>query len=1075
MISEEYKKGCGYVLGGLANFIYLIPYDSPDRFSFEVDDGQCKALRLNDKSGILRIDGYGATMRNAESNEGRIRYESQVAINIRERMNEKMFECLRKMAANRYYVVVEDKMGVQYVQSVEFYSEFQYTMSVTDAANAQNRVELRFLGASNYPTMILTTPIKKSDSEPFISYVCGFERGDVTGLRICESGYVGLNENNHNVVKVITTAQHFFKDVDFLSGTFTYTQTYANGTYEDELVFSIPLSAYKEYWHYNLVEFKDNRYVATFKMGGERRIITGFKEGATCTYVIETSNVVSTLNKITITLRYISNEGFYTSTIDDKNLFVSDASEFLMPAPDYVAGYATKECQQNGMAQILLVQKYTSTGSAINEYMVLEGYEERFAGLNIVGTYKITDDLGFPLVVEWTECSGGQCNTSNTISNPYIFSSGNPTHRFDFYSSCNYKFIGIPSWLVASFNDGTVKMELFGALPTTSTGTTFYIETADGTRYPVIVQYTASGDATGWDVLPRETYTTSEAQLVTLGYYGDATSGDLEITAKPLGSLLSEDSIQLVSVGNGQIILSIKENPSDRGSNQIYYVYVRHKGKDETILCKIYQSSRDEDWRVTTGYICENGNKYEKLELYIGHKPRGVYKAGNLIESGSRDCEKYAQYKWVTSDDTICDGVNEYFLLKEQMSVDGGITWTDTGETRTGDIKEYQSEKCDPEHVTWKNTGEKECDGLNLCEIWQKYVDNVAVELYEDRNCVPSEEECSNPTKWEMTEQTQCVDRGDGICDSWYLLEKYISYDDGATWEATGEYKVSDHIAVEDDYSCNCPKHEDYKYKRWVWDGKGFLCDDSSYDCRMTAMWVPYGAEVTYGTGYTANVRWTNKTITEIPEVCDFNDTANMMRFAQDCENLVKCAVLNCSKKGHAEYAFDGCVNLENMPISSTNCNITHAMYMFRNCVKLNGEYTIKMQSVMDIGGMFYGSGIKGFDFVDAQLSAIPTEDTVQNSEMYSLKGLNFRSIATSEKTKTFKLRSSKLYELQVKNICVNCDFYQIPNLTHESLRYMYDNASTTDTMVWNVSRAQYNRWGSLPTGKSNITFTIGN
>ena len=45
----------------------------------------------------------------------------------------------------------------------------------------------------------------------------------------------------------------------------TYTQAYSNGKFEDTITFSIPLSDYKYYWHYNLIEFGDNRYVATFR------------------------------------------------------------------------------------------------------------------------------------------------------------------------------------------------------------------------------------------------------------------------------------------------------------------------------------------------------------------------------------------------------------------------------------------------------------------------------------------------------------------------------------------------------------------------------------------------------------------------------------------------------------------------------------------------------------------------------------------------------------------------------------------------------------------------------------------
>ena len=35
---SEYKKSCGYAVGTLKDFIYLIPY-SADRFSYSIDNG----------------------------------------------------------------------------------------------------------------------------------------------------------------------------------------------------------------------------------------------------------------------------------------------------------------------------------------------------------------------------------------------------------------------------------------------------------------------------------------------------------------------------------------------------------------------------------------------------------------------------------------------------------------------------------------------------------------------------------------------------------------------------------------------------------------------------------------------------------------------------------------------------------------------------------------------------------------------------------------------------------------------------------------------------------------------------
>lgn len=87
------------------------------------------------------------------------------------------------------------------------------------------------------------------------------------------------------------------------------------------------------------------------------------------------------------------------------------------------------------------------------------------------------------------------------------------------------------------------------------------------------------------------------------------------------------------------------------------------------------------------------------------------YRRGRLIEAGSEDCNTVewkevtgswfcigfneTQYRWVTvSGEYVCDTGNKYAKEKEQVSEDGGMTWTDTGQTRAGTLIEVNSEDC---------------------------------------------------------------------------------------------------------------------------------------------------------------------------------------------------------------------------------------------------------------------------------------------------------------------------------------------------------------------------------------------
>ena len=197
--------------------------------------------------------------------------------------------------------------------------------------------------------MIMGHNISNGFTASLIEKDCRFIKGGVRDFKMCENGYVIIKENNHEVSKINTTGGRSFKNIDFIQKSFTYTQNYSNGKYEDTITFSIPLSDYKYYWHYNIIEFKDNRYVATFRTSNDNMYVIGFSDGASASYVIESSNSVNSLNKITITLKYIGSDGLYISSKDD-SIFVTDTTIILRPEPDMVNGIMTKVCNAGGIA-----------------------------------------------------------------------------------------------------------------------------------------------------------------------------------------------------------------------------------------------------------------------------------------------------------------------------------------------------------------------------------------------------------------------------------------------------------------------------------------------------------------------------------------------------------------------------------------------------------------------------------------------------------------------------------------------------------------------------------------------------
>lgn len=109
-------------------------------------------------------------------------------------------------------------------------------------------------------------------------------------------------------------------------------------------------------------------------------------------------------------------------------------------------------------------------------------------------------------------------------------------------------------------------------------------------------------------------------------------------------------------------------------------------------------------------------NRYQKLQKYIDNVPQNEYKQGELIGEVEyetlEECEGRLQYRWVISETkTICTGYDLYSLEVRQISKDGGITWRDTDETRTGPLKEQWSKSCGVvTQYRWQATGVYGCN-----------------------------------------------------------------------------------------------------------------------------------------------------------------------------------------------------------------------------------------------------------------------------------------------------------------------------------------------------------------------------
>ena len=102
--------------------------------------------------------------------------------------------------------------------------------------------------------------------------------------------------------------------------------------------------------------------------------------------------------------------------------------------------------------------------------------------------------------------------------------------------------------------------------------------------------------------------------------------------------------------------------------------------------------------------------RYKMLQKYVNGVATEEYMQGDLISESEYSTYDVCMegnekpdvpvidtiYQWV-NDGTTCDGRSKYILEKQQKSTDSGVTWTDTGATRKGNLIASCSDDCGAE------------------------------------------------------------------------------------------------------------------------------------------------------------------------------------------------------------------------------------------------------------------------------------------------------------------------------------------------------------------------------------------
>lgn len=811
---REYRRDCGkYLMGDLAKAVYLLPRETT-KINYTIDDFDGKVNSII-ATQCIRMETVQTKLEVTENTGQRLAFDSTVTATMRENWGETWVVLLNRLKHLDCYIVIEDNSGDQYLQCPEFTSQMTYTYNFNNASDSGHNAEIKFKVSSNNPTLILENKVLGTER---IDYDCAYQDGGITGLWLTPYNYAFIDNDNDGKFTTITcTGGEALHQVDFNNQSFQFRQQYDGRQYQERLQFTIPFDGYMNYWHYNLVEFMQNRYAIAFKTSQGNYIAAGFEFGFLPSYTIETTDNPDDINTITVVLTHAGQSSiFYCS--DREPTFIDSTTDIFVPVTQAIKDPVTGrnlpywDCISKSEACYTLIQMCTETMIPTDRYMCLEGYETTYQNLNIVGTYTKDYDFGFPLIFENYDCSyKDNCELEYMPKTVYIFAYAGQSFTTKILGPCPWTLNNIPDWIDCNVTEGQGGIEYSVTFTCKIEGTetpvtaAAFIQTFDNVG---LIQFICQKESDWYS--PYVHNITAKGQTVVVNVF--ESPDDYEVCEIPEG--LTYRKVYVTK----RLEIAVPENTDP--NNAVQYLVKLCSPYHEDGYVVISQDNIYYQWREVVGeYLCKNGSSYKKLRRYKGYSPdditiyTGEQRTGELLVANDERCATRGvtgddgyMYEWMEGY-TSCQGKDLYEASRKRESFDGGITWNWTDEYELGNLIETGSGECasvssEKQYKMIIDEANYVCDGYTSYymeyqwysydgEKWFKDVDfpgqkSSKVRKTNDTACGYPIDDPSGNTQWVVADGYVCLGG-----DKYSRLRQQISTDGGITWVDTDIYKAN--------------------------------------------------------------------------------------------------------------------------------------------------------------------------------------------------------------------------------------------------------------------------------------------
>lgn len=647
-VTNYINNRCKYTYSKLKSVVYLVSKNHTKEVYVDGDNAYISGLT----ELPLRLNGFDISLNEETSLDERYEFEKTVTLS--------MNGYVSHIIGDRFYVILESEDGTKWMVNPDFPARVTYEFNLSKDTY---QTDFTFSLLSNFPTLRLIADFEAVD--PCI----GYRVAGVKSLQLLERAFCDIDVASGQVY----TYGKEFQDVEYMRNSCSLSVAYDGEYVTSTINFQIPFDSYKSSWQYNLLEFMYNKYAAIIQpKSGDNTFFVGFNGGLQANYTIETNDGDGS-DIINIILTESSRNGIYALSNYQREQMTDTTWNY---APEI--GY---ECVGRGEAKYLVQSEKMTNGIETGEYKVLEGYEQEFSGLNIVGTFETIQTFNTP------KCQGETCSMQTDIPLNITFSSAT-CYTYTLMAECDWTMNDIPSFITVSPSSGEASSSYTITICNSSTsGTTgsFEIQSGDNIR---IVNVTVESQDNY--IIPTSVNIDCTQQNVYFTFNSDC----------PPSLITSNYTYQIT---DSQIVFNVPANPTTSARTEQPIVYDCN-GEPHTLT--INQDKVYERWVDTSDYICDSGNSYVKQQRYTGttstniNSPTSEFKTGSLIASGDTRCLTIIT-RWVDAEDFLCIDGDKWSYQKEQMSVDDGTTWTDTGVTRPKELIESESEDCQ-ETITYK-------------------------------------------------------------------------------------------------------------------------------------------------------------------------------------------------------------------------------------------------------------------------------------------------------------------------------------------------------------------------------------